>query len=208
MNDDFNVLVVDDDASMLRALCRLLRSAGLTAATFASPAEFLEAYHPNHTGCLVLDLTMPGLDGLALQRILLEKGSAPPIIFLTGTAGVPATVKAMKQGAVDFLTKPVDEAILLSAVQSALERERAARKDRLELLEIKRRLQTLTAREREVLACVVSGRLNKQIAAELGTVEQTIKVHRARIMKKMQVDSLAELVLLADRLGIHRTPAP
>jgi FixJ family two-component response regulator len=208
MNYEFKVLVVDDDASVLKALSRLLRSAGLTSETFASPVEFLKVYDPAGTACLVLDLTMPGLNGLELQHALLEKGAPPPIIFLTGTAGIPASVQAMKQGAVDFLTKPVDETVLLAAVQSALQRERASRKERLELFAIHCRLQSLTPREREVLAYVVSGRLNKQIAAQLGTAEQTIKVHRARVMEKLQVGSLAELVHLSGRLGIDKVPTP
>jgi FixJ family two-component response regulator len=196
------VTIVDDDASVLRAISRLLRSAGFKPNAFAAPREFLEAYNPDQTGCILLDLTMPGLSGLELQQILRDRGGAPPIIFLSGTGDIPSSVNAMRHGAVDFLVKPVDEEALLRAVESALERERTTRRQRLELIQRRRQLHTLTAREREVLEQVVTGRLNKQIAADLGTVEKTIKVHRARVMEKLHVNSLAELVQLADRLEI------
>lgn len=208
MNDnDFRITVVDDDLSVLKAVARLLRLEGWNVATFASPAEFLQAYNPRQTGCLVIDLAMPGLSGLELQRALHERGDTPPIIFLSGTGDIPDSVKAMKQGAIDFLTKPIDESILLQAVRTAFEQERATRQGRVELIDIHARLQSLTPREREVFEHVVSGQLNKQIAADLGTVESTIKVHRARVMEKMRAESLAELVQLAQRLGILGTPA-
>ena len=202
------VVVVDDDASVLKAISRLLRSDGLEVKTFATPGAFLEAYHPDRTGCLVLDLTMPGLSGLDVQRVLLDRGGAPPIVFLTGTGNIPSGVKATKQGAVDFLTKPAEDQHLLSAVHRALDEERAGREDRLERMDLRLRLQSLTPREREVLEHVVSGRLNKQIAADLGIAEKTIKVHRARVMEKMRVESLAALVQCAGRLGIQGPAAP
>jgi FixJ family two-component response regulator len=204
MNDfDSNVVIVDDDPSVVNAIVRLLDSAGFKAISYATPAEFLAAYDAKRTGCLVLDLTMPDLSGLDLQGLLLEAGGAPPIIFLTGTGDIPTSVKAMKLGATDFLTKPVEDETLLSAIERAFRDERAARAQRTELIDIRARVQRLTPREREVFERVVSGRLNKQIAADLGTAEKTIKVHRARVMEKMQVDSLAELVQLAERVGIH-----
>ena len=203
MNEfDSTVVIVDDDPSVANAIVRLLDSAGLKAASFATPAEFLAAYDANQTGCLVLDLTMPEMSGLDLQGLLLEKGGAPPIIFLTGTGDIPTGVKAMKLGAVDFLTKPVEETVLLGAIERALTDERADRARRVELIDIRARLQRLTPREREVFEHVVSGQLNKQIAAELGAAEKTIKIHRARVMEKLQADSLAELVHLAQRVGI------
>lgn len=200
------VFVVDDELSVRKATARLLQSAGLTASTFASAQEFLEVYDPDVAGCLVLDLSMPGLSGLELQKALLAWGDPPPIIFLTGHADVPDTVQAMKGGAVEFLTKPVEDERLIDAARFAIERDAAARAERAELAEIRARLATLTPRELQVLAYVVAGRLNKQTAAELGTVEKTIKVHRARIMEKLHVHSLPELVLLAARVGISLTP--
>jgi FixJ family two-component response regulator len=208
MNDfDSTVVIVDDDPSVVKAVVRLLDSAGLKAASFTTPGEFLAAYDADQTGCLVLDLTMPNLSGLDLQGLLLQAGGAPPIIFLTGTADIPTSVKAMKLGAVDFLTKPVEDATLLSAIERALTDERAARARRRELIGIGARLQRLTPREREVFEHVVSGRLNKQIAADLGIAEKTIKVHRARVMEKLQVDSLAALVHLGERMGIRGSPS-
>ena len=206
-DDDFTVTVVDDDESVLKAVSRLLRSAGWKTVTFASPAAFLAAYDAGQTGCLIIDLAMPELSGLEVQRAIQEQGGAPPILFLSGTGDIPDSVRAMKQGAIDFLTKPIDERLLLDAIQAACEHESAARQERLELIDIRCRLKTLTPREREVFEHVVSGRLNKQIAAELGTVESTIKVHRARVMEKMRAESLAELVLLAKRMGIQTAPA-
>ena len=196
------VFVVDDYAPVRRSICRLLRAAGFAVAAFASAEEFLAQYDPQTLGCLVLDLTMPTLNGLELQRILAKAGSILPIIFLTGTADIPKSVQAMKQGASDFLTKPVNDEDLLAAVRVAIEKNRARRRDEEELSEIRARLATLTPREREVLEYVVAGKLNKQIAGELGTVEQTVKVHRAHVMQKMRVQSVAELVRLAERCGI------
>lgn len=194
------VFVVDDDPDVLKSLARVLRSAGLAVTTFSSPSEFLEQHDPRAAGCLVLDVAMPGLNGLELQQALTAKGSAIPTIFLTGRGDIPMSVQAMKGGAVDFLTKPIHDEDLLKAVHVALEKDRIERQSRAELDEIQQRLATLTPREREVLTHVVSGQLNKQIAYDLGTVEQTIKVHRARVMEKMKVNSMAELVRLTERL--------
>jgi len=194
---------VDDDSAVLKSLARLLRSARLNVMAFGSPQEFLERHDHRAPGCLVLDLAMPGLNGLELQAALTVKGSAIPIIFLTGHGNIPASVQAMKRGALDFLTKPVNDDDLLKAVQVAIEKDRIARIARAELEDIQARLDSLTPREREVLTHVVSGQLNKQTAADLGTVEKTIKVHRARVMEKMKVHSVAELVHLAERAGIR-----
>lgn len=196
------VFIVDDELPVRKAIARLLQAAGLTAATFASAEEFLTAYDPQAPGCLLLDMTMPGLSGLDLQKALVARGEPLPIIFLTGHADIPDTVQAMKGGAVEFLTKPVEDATLLDAVRTAFARDAVERVARDELAGIRQRLATLTPRELQVLGCVVAGKLNKQTAAELGTVEKTIKVHRARVVEKMQVRSLAELVLLAARAGI------
>jgi FixJ family two-component response regulator len=194
--------VVDDDPSVLRALTRLLSAAGFQARAFPSPAAFLQAHDPVTPGCLVLDVALPGLDGLELQQALAVSDCARPVVFITGRGDIPTSVRAMKGGAVDFLTKPVNDTELLEAVRKAIEVDRLARTARLELDALRQCLATLTQREREVLAQVVAGRLNKQIAADLGTVEKTIKVHRARIMAKMAVGSLADLVRIAERLGI------
>lgn len=196
------VFVVDDDLSVLKGLTRLLRSANLNPVAFSSPQEFLERYDPLATGCLVLDVSMPDLDGLQLQQALIAKGCEIPIIFLTGHGDIPMSVRAMKGGAADFLTKPVNDEDLLKAIHIALEAARASRPARAELDGFRQRLAMLTPREREVLERVVTGRLNKQIADELDIVEKTIKVHRGRMMEKMKVQSLAELVRLAERAGI------
>jgi FixJ family two-component response regulator len=187
---------------VLRALTRLFSAAGLEARAFPSPAAFLQAHDPAIPGCLVLDLALPGLDGLELQQALTVSDCARPIVFITGQGDIPASVRAMKGGAVDFLTKPVDDEALLAAVRNALEIDHRAREAQVQVDALRQRLATLTPREREVLGHVVAGRLNKQIAADLGTVEKTIKVHRARIMEKMAVRSLADLVRIAERLGI------
>ena len=197
------VFVVDDELSVRQSLSRLLRATGLNVTTFDTAQAFLESYDPRAPGCLVLDLTMPGLSGLELQEALAARGSLLPIIFLTGHGDLPSGVKAMKRGAVDFLGKPVDGAELIEAVRSGIEKDRIARRADAELTEIRRRLATLTPREYEVLCHVVSGRLNKQIAADLGTVEKTIKVHRSRVMEKVKAASLAELVRIAQRAGIQ-----
>lgn len=196
------VFVVDDEAAVREALARLFRSAGLHVERFASADEFLAGFDPEKPGCLVLDLAMPDLNGVELQHALNAAGSVLPIIFLTGHATVPDSVRAMKQGAVDFLTKPAEDDELLESVRAALARDAETRVARTELAELRRRHATLTRREREVLRHVVSGQINKQVAHDLGTVEKTIKVHRARVMKKMRAGSLAELVRMAERLGI------
>ncbi len=195
--------LVDDDASVLRSLQRLLVGAGFNVRSFNSPAAFLDDFHCDTLGCLVLDMEMPGLSGLELQQALAARGCVLPIVFLTAHGDVPMTVKALKRGAVDFLTKPVEHEDLLSAIEQALEHGRALRQARDELVEIQARLATLTAREHEVLSHVVAGRLNKQTAAELGIAEKTIKVHRARVMEKMHARSLADLVRFAERAGIR-----
>src|SRR5215468_11125842 len=199
------VLLIDDDSSVRRALARLIKSAGYQVQTFVSAREFLDTMTDNTTApaCLVLDVRMPGLSGLDLQRELQTANVTLPIIFITGHGDIPMSVKAMKDGAVDFLPKPVKDKDLLRAIESALARSVRERAARDELEEIQSRVQTLTAREREVMNLVVKGWLNKQIAFELGTVEKTVKVHRARVMDKMKVESLAELVSLVERSGIR-----
>ena len=197
------VYAVDDEPGTLKAIARLLRAAGWSVVAFASAREFLEKLDPAAPGCLVLDLSMPEMTGLEVQQALQARRCALPIVFLTGRADVPTSVKAMKRGAADFLTKPVDEKDLLAAVGRAVERGAAARKDRAEVAAIAERIATLTPREREVLEHVISGRLNKQIGADLGTAEKTIKVHRGRVMEKMKAASVADLVRLAERAGIR-----
>jgi len=196
------VFLVDDDPAVLKALSRLLRSAGYDPQAFNSAADFMTSYHPDTSGCLVLDLSMPEVNGLDLQHWLAQTKSPLPVIFLSGRSDVPTSVKAMKDGALDFLTKPVDERTLLRTVESALRRDTEIREKRAEELVLLERLGRLTLREREVMAGVVRGKLNKQIAGELGTVEKTVKVHRARVMQKMGARSLAELVRMAERVGI------
>jgi FixJ family two-component response regulator len=196
------VFVVDDYAPGRRSISRLLRTVGFAVTAFASAGEFLAQYDPQTSGCLVLDLAMPDVGGLELQNILAEKGSLLPIIFLTAHGDVPKSVQAMKRGASDFLTKPVNDEDLLAAVRVAIEKHGALRREQADLSEIRARLAMLTPREREVLEYVVAGKLNKQIASHLGTVEQTIKVHRAHVMQKMRVRSVAELVRLTQRCGI------
>ena len=198
------VFVVDDYAPLRRSISRLLNAAGFVVVAFGSAEEFLAQYDPQTSGCLVLDLGMPTLDGLELQRILTKAGSLLPIIFLTGTGDIPSSVQAMKEGASDFLTKPVNDEELLAAVGVAIEKNCARHREQAELSEIRARVTTLTPREREVLEYVVAGKLNKQIASELGTVEQTVKVHRAHVMQKMKAHSVAELVRLTERCGIRR----
>ena len=196
------IFVVDDYAPVRRAVSRLLHAADFAVVAFASPQEFLAQYDPHTPGCLVLDLDMPAVNGLELQRILATKGSVLPIIFLSGHGNIPKSVQAMKHGASDFLTKPVNDEDLLAAIRVAIEKDRALRREQAELSEIRARLATLTPREREVLEYVVAGKLNKQIAGELGTVEQTVKIHRAHVMQKMRVQSVAELVRMTERCGI------
>jgi FixJ family two-component response regulator len=202
------VYVVDDDPDLLRALERLLRSAALDVVTFSSARQFLDEYDRDAAGCLVLDLAMPGLGGLELQRTLERQASPLPIIFLTGRGDIAMSVEAMKHGAADFLTKPVDAAALIAAIGDALARSRARRIADAERDRVARCLATLTGRERQVLERVVAGKLNKQIAAELGTAEKTVKYHRANLMRKMGVRVVADLVRMAERAGIARSPAP
>jgi len=197
------IFVVDDYAPLRRSISRLLHAAGFVVVAFASAEEFLAQYDPGVWGCLVLDVAMPALNGLELQRILAQAGSLLPIIFLTGEGDIPKTVRAMKYGASDFLTKPVNDEDLLAAVRAAIAKHRARRQVEAQLSEIRARLATLTPREREVLEYVIAGKLNKQIAGDIGTVEQTVKVHRARVMQKMRVRSVAELVRLTERCGIN-----
>ena len=196
------VFVVDDYAPGRKSISRLLRTAGFAVTAFATAKEFLAQYDPETPGCLVLDLAMPEVSGLELQSILAGKSSLLPIIFLTAHGSVPKSVQAMKRGASDFLTRPVNDEDLLAAVRVAIEKDSALRREQAELSEIRARVARLTPREREVLEYVVAGKLNKQIAGELGTVEQTVKIHRAHVMQKMRVQSVAELVRLTQRCGI------
>ena len=196
------VFLVDDEPEVLKAVARLLRAEGIPVSAFSSPREFLGQVDPDAPGCLVLDMSMPGISGLEVQRGLETHGCRLPVIFLTGRADVPDTVRAMKGGASDFLTKPVEDEELLAAVRRAIEKDAVLRRERAEVASICARLETLTPREKEVLEHVVAGELNKQVAGRLGTVEKTIKVHRARVMEKMQASSLADLVRLAQRVGV------
>ena len=201
---DAMVFVVDDDVPMRESLKNLIRSVGLRAELFASAQEFLRSKRPDVPSCLVLDVRLPGLSGLDLQRRTTEAGLEIPIIFITGHGDIPMTVRAMKAGAVEFLTKPFRDQDLLDAIQQALERDRKARDQRAEIEELHSRFASLTPREREVMVRVVAGLLNKQIGAELGTSETTVKIHRHQVMEKMGAVSLPELVRMADRLGILR----
>ena len=204
MNPAGTVFLVDDDPSVLRALTRLLRASGREVQAFASQQEFLGQHDPDAPGCLVLDVAMPERSGLELQRDLVAAGTERAVVFITGHGDVPTSVQAMKAGAVDFLTKPFNDVDLLTAVQAAIDRDALMRRHRAEREEIARKLATLTLRERQVLEHVVAGQLNKHVAASLGTVEKTIKVHRSRIMEKMGVRTVVDLVRLAEKAGISR----
>ena len=202
MKPGFVVYVVDDESGLRKALTRLLQSEGYTVESFASAQDFLAGPAADRDGCLVLDVAMPGIDGLELQRRLTAAGARLPIIFLTGHGDIPMSVRAIKAGAADFLAKPVDESDLLRAVREARQKVEAGRAARAQEAGLRARLDQLTPREREVLEHLLAGKLNKQIAADLGTVEHTIKVHRGRVMQKMGLASFAELVRAAERLGI------
>jgi FixJ family two-component response regulator len=194
------VFIVDDDASVRRSIQDLLSSVALRSETFATPQEFLDSESADRAGCLVLDVRLPGMSGLDCQRVLAEAGVTIPTIFITGHGDVPMTVRAMKSGAVEFLTKPFRPQELLDAVQQALDRDSKLRERRREKAEVRHRYETLTAREREVMDLVASGLLNKQIAAKLGTGEHTVKIHRSHVMAKMKADSLPALIRMADSL--------
>ncbi|TMA77690.1 MAG: response regulator transcription factor [Deltaproteobacteria bacterium] len=196
------VFVVDDDPSVRSSTERLVRSAGFEVKTFGSAAEFLETPRPEAPACLVLVIRMPGRSGLDLQHELAGSGIQIPIIFVTGHANIPMTVRAMKAGAVEFLTKPYRRNDLLQAIRTAIDRDRDARQERREALELRQRYERLTPRERDVMALVITGMLNKQIAGELATAERTVKFHRAHIMQKMKAESVAELVRMAGQLGL------
>jgi FixJ family two-component response regulator len=198
------VFVVDDDPSMRRSLESLLRSVGHEVRLFASAPEFMQAVRNDTPGCLLLDVRLPGMSGLAFQQELSKAGVALPIIFITGHGDVPMTVRAMKAGAVEFLTKPFDDQVLLDAVHAALERDRGRRRDAAKLAKLRARYGALTERERQVMSYVVAGSVNKRIAVELGLSVVTVKVHRGQVMRKMQAKSVADLVRMSDQLGAPR----
>jgi FixJ family two-component response regulator len=198
----FTVYLVDDNPGVLKGLSRLLRAKGYDPRAFSSAQEFLEQHDSAVAGCAIFDLAMPGLDGLTLQQVFKAGGNQRPIIFLTGKGDIPKSVQAMKAGAIDFLTKPVNDVALLDAIARAEQEDAEARQKHAELMAIEAKIATLTPREREVLSHVVAGRLNKQIAGDLGTVEKTIKVHRGRMMEKLGVHTVADLVRLTEKAGI------
>jgi FixJ family two-component response regulator len=201
------IFLVDDDAGVLRALSRVLREEGWNVQTFESAEAFLARHDPGVCDCLVVDVTMPGIDGLELQRRLAEAGQSPPMVFVTGHDDIPLSVQAIKAGATDFLTKPVQAQALVNAVRLAIEEHASEKLAREATEDLQRRLATLTPREREVLVALAAGKLNKQIASDLGVVEQTVKFHRARIMERMQAKTLAELMHIAAQLGITAVSA-
>lgn len=203
--DDAVVYVVDDDAGARTSIESLLRSVGLRVETFSSAREFLDGARADVPCCLVLDVRLPGMSGLEFQRDLSARHYPIPIIFITGHGDIPMSVEAMKAGAFEFLTKPFRGQVLLDAIQKAIEHDRTTRERQARLAELRRRLDSLTAREREVMQHVIAGLLNKQIAAELGTSERTIKIHRGNVMRKMTANSLPDLVRMAEKLGIHGT---
>ena len=202
MSTPINVAIIDDDDRMRRALARLIQSVGMQAATFATAHEFLDNPIREHTDCVITDMRMPGLDGLGLQEKLQQVLSDLSVVFLTGLGKVSASVRAMKAGAVDFLEKPVEDESLLAAIARAADRTIRSRKARVELEDLQERFGRLTPREREVFSLVTAGLLNKQVGAELGTAEKTIKVHRARVLEKMKAKSSADLVRMAERLSV------
>jgi FixJ family two-component response regulator len=202
------VFVVDDDPSVRSAIERLIGTVGLQVQLFGSAQEFLASKLPNVPSCLVLDIRLPGISGLGLQRQLVEANVQIPIIFITSHGDVPMTVRAMKAGAVEFLTKPFHDQDLLDAIHLALEKDRGRRKQEAELTALRERFESLSPREREVVAMVVSGMLNKQIAAQIGTAENTVKIHRSRAMEKMQANSLADLVKGIQRLQVSPSKSP
>jgi FixJ family two-component response regulator len=206
--DDPIVFVVDDDSSMREALTDLITSVGVLVEAFKSAREFLEHRRRDAPACLVLDVRLPGLSGLDLQRELARTEAPVPIIFITGHGDIPMSVRAMKEGAVEFLAKPFRDQDLLDAIQHALGIDRAARQERATVTEVRRRYEALTNREREVMRLVVSGLLNKQIAGELGSSEVTVKMHRGQVMRKMKAQSLVQLVRMAEKIGITDEPAP
>jgi FixJ family two-component response regulator len=197
------VFVIDDDPSMRGALEDLVGSVGLQVRPFASPQDFLQSKLPDAPGCLVLDVRLPGMGGLTFQKELARLGVALPVIFITGHGDIPMSVRAMKAGAVEFLTKPFHDQELLDAIHTAIERDRERRREAVLVAELRERYATLTERERQIMTLVVVGRANKQIAAELNLSEMTVKVHRGQVTRKMHAGSLPELVRMADRLGVH-----